>query len=156
MSIKLIIFDVDGTLTDGSYFIDEKGNVTKKFFCRDWDALENLKRNYDILLLTGSNKVNEWFAINIGLDIQVVKGETKDELLPSILTEYKVKKDEILFVGDSINDLELMKKIGYAMCPFNSNFLIKEYCEKKGTVIYRKSGEGIAEEIWYLLERGIQ
>ena len=55
MSIKLIVTDVDGTLTDGMYLVSDTGSVSKSFYTRDFNAIQRaVERGYKVLILTSS------------------------------------------------------------------------------------------------------
>jgi 3-deoxy-D-manno-octulosonate 8-phosphate phosphatase (KDO 8-P phosphatase) len=50
----------------------------------------------------------------------------KEEMIPEILKKYDVNSDEIAYIGDDVNDVEIMKKVGLSVTPFDGNFVVME------------------------------
>ena len=74
----------------------------------------------------------------------------KEEMIPEILKKYDVSSDEIAYIGDDVNDVEIIKKVGFSATPFDGNFVVKENvdytCKMEG-------GKGAFREIADLLIR---
>ena len=118
--IKLLIMDVDGTLTNGQINIGQNGEVFKSFYCRDGLAIiKAAKAGIQPVILTSriSNIVKER-AKELGIDI-VLQGaqNEKKKILISYLKELEVECKDIAYIGDDINDLECMKICGIVGCP---------------------------------------
>ena len=111
--IKLLATDVDGTLTDGGMYYTTKGDVMKKFHARDGMGVNLLKRrNIPTILITKEmNSINKKWAKNMNIK-KVYEGVREKEKLVKILcNQFKVRSGEICYIGDDVNDIELMKKI---------------------------------------------
>ena len=126
--IKLVISDVDGVLTDGGMYYNEEGEYMKKFNTRDSMGMELLlQKGIKTILMTRENskivkeRVKKIKMVDLYSD--VIK---KEEMIPEILKKYSVSSDEIAYVGDDVNDVEIMKKVGFSATPFDGNFADKE------------------------------
>ena len=144
--IKILLTDVDGVLTDGGMYYSNKGDVMKKFHARDGMAISLLKKNGIPTVIVTKEKtmiVKQWAKkMNIKkLYDGVVK---KEQVLEKICREFKVKPEEIAFIGDDVNDVKLLEKVGMAAMPNNGVKQLRKICD------YRcKScgGEGALREI---------
>lgn len=150
--IKLVISDVDGVLTDGGMYYNEEGEYMKKFNTRDSMGMELLlQKGIKTILMTRENskivkeRVKKIKIVDLYSD--VIK---KEEMIPEILKKYDVSSDEIAYIGDDVNDVEIMKKVGFSATPFDGNFVVKENvdytCKMEG-------GKGAFREIADLLIR---
>lgn len=137
-NIELLILDVDGTLTDGKLYMDNKENAMKAFNVKDGFAIyEWLKLGGKIAILTGkSSEIVASRAKELGISyvIQGSKNKTKD--LDIILKELNIKLENTAYMGDDINDLGVMKKVKFSACPADSAEEIlkiaKFVCTKNG------------------------
>lgn len=135
--IKLVITDVDGVLTDGGMYYTEKGETMKKFNTRDGMAIQLLRNNIKTILMTQENsKIVLVRAKKIKADKAFIGIKNKETLLPLISKKYSVSLDEIAYIGDDYNDLNIIKKVGLSATPNNGIPEIKmnvDYvCEKNG------------------------
>jgi YrbI family 3-deoxy-D-manno-octulosonate 8-phosphate phosphatase len=135
--IKIILTDVDGVLTDGGMYYSDKGEIMKKFNTRDGMAIELLKHDIKTIFVS---KEKSKIAIKRASKIKasdVFIGVTKKEsLLPRICKKYTVNPGEIAYIGDDVNDLEIMKLVGFSATPNDGVDKVKSIadyvCEKKG------------------------
>lgn len=145
-NIKLIILDVDGTLTDGKLTIDSNGNEYKSFNVKDGMAISMaMKCNIDVVILTGrSSKIVEIRARELGIE-DVFQGiKTKRNIILEVAKIKKLKLEEIAFIGDDINDLEAMQIVGFKACPSDASSEIKEIVD---IISLQKGGDGAVREI---------
>lgn len=126
--IKLIVLDVDGTLTDGKIYIDSSGNEIKAFNVKDGMAIaQAIKHGIDCAIITGRNSeiVNKR-ASELGIK-HVYQGiHNKKQQLEFILNDLNISKDNCAYIGDDINDLEVMKEVKFSACPSDAVVEIKE------------------------------
>ena len=110
--IKLIISDVDGVLTDGGMYYSKTGEVMKKFNSKDGMGVELLRKKIKVVLMTKErSQIVLKRAKKIKVD-QVYAGiKNKELLLPKICVEYKISINEIAYIGDDVNDFNIMKQI---------------------------------------------
>lgn len=129
--IKIVILDVDGVLTDGRKYYDQSGLATHKTFCdKDFTAIKKFKSvGCDVIFLSGDKNINEKIAENRNIPFYYTRGECKSKFLPTIMEKFKCKSDEMVFVGDDLFDLEIMKMVKYKFCPKDSPTEVKEVCQ---------------------------
>ena len=117
--IKLVITDVDGVLTDGGMYYSTKGDIMKKFFTRDGMGVNLLRKKSILTIIITKEKtsmVKHW-AKNMKVE-KLYDGILKKELLlDKICKNYNLKYENIAFIGDDVNDLDLLKKVGFSACP---------------------------------------
>lgn len=151
--IKLFICDCDGCLTDGGMYYSESGDELKKFNTKDGMAFE-LLRKMDIKtgIITGE-KTNllRRRAEKIKADFFVDGCKNKIEALEKICSDTKIKMEEIAYVGDDINDLEAIKRVGISCCPKDA---VTEVKKVVSYISEKKGGEGVIREfVDFLIEK---
>ena len=130
--IKLAILDVDGVLTDGKKYYDQDGKVVMKTFCdKDWTAIKRLKTlGINVIFLTG-DPWNKSIAENRNIPVIVNRsGGThtdKSLYIDQLAGTYNVAHDEMLYIGDDIFDVEIMKKLKHSFCPNDSADIVKQH-----------------------------
>ena len=145
-AIKLLATDVDGTLTDGGMYYTTKGDVMKKFHARDGMGVNLLKRrNIPTVLITKEmNSINKKWAKNMNIK-KVYEGVREKEKLVKILcNQFKVRSGEICYIGDDVNDIELMKNIGLSACPADANYIVKK---ESDMILKTQGGKGALREV---------
>ncbi|MEA5460798.1 HAD-IIIA family hydrolase [Arcicella sp. LKC2W] len=149
--IKLLITDCDGVLTDGSVYYGEQGEILKKFNIRDGMGVERLRKLADVQtgIITGEVSPS---VVKRAEKLQITELHLgiKDKLkvLMQIMVNKNLTTDDIAYIGDDVNDIEIMQQVGLTACPadaisFTKN--IADYiCESKG-------GEGCFREFAELI-----
>ena len=126
--IKLVITDVDGVLTDGGMYYSKDGEFLKKFNTRDAMGMELLlDLGIKTIMLTRENsKIVKARAKKIKVSELYSGVLNKKTLLKKILKKYNVKLDQVAYIGDDLNDLEIMKSVGFSVTPSNGIDQIKK------------------------------
>ena len=148
--IKLVITDVDGVLTDGGMYYSEDGEFLKKFNTKDAMGME-LLLNYKIktIMMTRENsKIVKKRAKKIKVSELYSGVLNKKSLLDKILKKYNLKNDQVAYVGDDVNDFDIMKSVGFTACPFNA---MKEIKKISNYVCKLNGGEGAFREFSELM-----
>lgn len=144
--IKLVITDVDGVLTNGGMYYSSEGDVMKKFHVRDGMAVTLLRRNQIPTMIVTKEKtiiVKRW-AEKMKIE-KLYDGVTKKEsILEKICSSFNFHASEIAYIGDDVNDLGLMKKVGLSVTPSDGINQTKNLADY---VCISKSGEGVLREI---------
>ena len=153
--IKLLILDVDGTMTDGGIYIMEDGKQYKKFNSRDGMGIKMLQKAGIETALISNGKTSSMISIRaqmLGIDKCYVGELPKMEVLKAWLDEEGINFSQVCMVGDDINDLPIIEKAGLSACPADAVRLVKE---KVDIVLKLKGGEGCIRELVddYLLAR---
>lgn len=126
--IKLIVMDVDGTLTDGGVYIDSNGVENKRFDVQDGAGILIAQQvGIEFMIITGRKS----FCVEKRakeLNIKYVYQGVHDKLdcLKKFMIEHNLERDEIAYVGDDLNDYKIMEYIGLAICPNNAVSEIKD------------------------------
>ena len=144
--IKLVLTDVDGVLTDGGMYYSEKGEYLKKFNTRDGMGVELLRENKIPVILISKEKSK--IVIQRAKKLQIQETflgiKEKELLLPKICMKYSTKETEIAYIGDDINDLKIMKKVGFSASPNDGISIIKKNSDY---ICKLKGGEGVLREV---------
>lgn len=154
--IKLIVLDVDGTLTDGKIYMDNRGVETKAFNVKDGMAIaQAIKYGLMVAIITGrKSEIVEHRARELNIQ-EIHQGiQNKIETLKAIKSKHQLAWHQILYIGDDINDLEAMKMVGVSGCPRDAAQIVKE----EATIVSKlKGGEGAVREILdkLLKEKGL-
>lgn len=137
--IRLVLTDVDGVLTDTGIYYSPDGEMIKRFSIRDGMGVERLRKHADIetVIITGENSGTVKARAQKLKITQVYLGVTdKKSLFDEILKKNQLQPDNIAFIGDDVNDLEIMKLVGLTACPGDGMSFIKDIsdyiCENKG------------------------
>lgn len=145
-NIKLLVMDVDGTLTDGKIYIGNNGEMFKAFNVKDGYALVQCG-GYGITTAIITGKTSEIVAVRakeLRID-EVFQGvKNKIDVLGRILQKYGYRWEEVAYIGDDENDIACMKKCGFSACPsdsVDSVFPVVDY------VCRRKGGDGAVREL---------
>lgn len=145
-SVKAFIFDVDGVLTDGTVHVTESGEQLRSFNIKDGYALQlAVKRGYPVAVISGARSLGVKSRLN-GLGIKSVYTgiESKMAVFEQFIAESNIAPENIVFMGDDIPDLLVMKKVGMPVCPADA------VDEIKAISIYispKSGGVGCARDI---------
>jgi 3-deoxy-D-manno-octulosonate 8-phosphate phosphatase (KDO 8-P phosphatase) len=128
--IRLLIFDVDGVLTDGSLFVGDDGQEYKAFHSRDGHGIKMLQKHGVIVgIITGrTSKVVEHRMANLGIT-HVYQG--KLEKLPAfeeLIGKLGISPRETAYVGDDVVDLPVMRRVGLAIAVQDAHPLVVQHC----------------------------
>jgi 3-deoxy-D-manno-octulosonate 8-phosphate phosphatase (KDO 8-P phosphatase) len=144
--IKLIIFDVDGVLTDGSLFIGDDKQEYKSFNSKDGHGMKMLIRSgVDIGIITGrTSKVVEHRMGDLGIKHVFQGCHDKLPVYEKLIAELKLSPEETAFVGDDVVDLPIMLKAGLSITVNDGHHLAKNYAHWATPA---NGGQGAAREI---------
>lgn len=148
--IRLLLLDVDGVLTDGRIIYDSRGHDMKFFDVHDGLGVYLLKKaGIPTILITakGSRAIRPR-ARDMHVEKVFENVSPKTQVLDKILKKYKVRVDEICFVGDDLVDLCLMKKVGFPVAVFNAAPEIKQAA---CYITLREGGRGAVREVAEML-----
>ena len=139
MKIKLLVMDVDGTLTDGKIYIGAQGELMKAFDVRDGYAIAHMLPAAGItpVIITGRiSQIVEARAQELNIRELYQNVSDKLEQLKEVAEKYKVRPEEIAYIGDDLNDLECICYCGMTACPGDAAEEIKQQvqyvCDHEG------------------------
>jgi len=152
-SVKIFATDVDGVLTDAGMYYDNNGNELKRFNTHDGMAFNILKERGIITAMLTSENTNivKLRANKLQVDylFQGVKGSEKLEALNKICVEKNMSLSEVAYIGDDINDYNVLSSVGFPACPKNAIANIKSI--KGITHLSKSGGDGAVREFVELL-----
>ena len=144
--IKLIILDVDGVMTDGGMFFTANGDEQKKFNTKDgMGILQCVKKGIEIGIISSgfSDEIVKKRAQMLGIQNCYVGRGAKIDILNQWIQEKKLSYEAVAMIGDDINDLDVINKVGFSACPSDSVNEIKSICD---VILQRKGGTGCVRE----------
>ncbi len=152
MNIKLLVMDVDGTLTDGKIYMSANGELMKAFNIKDGYAIAHL-REYGIepVIITGrESDIVKQRCKELGITELYQGVGNKLFCLRTICEKKGLELSNVAYMGDDVNDLPCIQNCGHSSCPSDA---VKPVMEK---VLYKcetKGGEGaVREYIEFLLK----
>ena len=144
--IKVVITDVDGVLTDGGMFYSHEGDIMKKFHTRDGMGVTLLRKNNipTIIITKEKNKIISKWAKKMGIETVYDGILRKEKALSEITKKMNVSESELCYIGDDVNDIEILKKVGLSVCPYDAIELAKKI---SNIITKSKGGEGVLREV---------
>ena len=144
--IRMLVLDVDGTLTDGGIYIDANGVESKKFNVHDGMGITLLQEaGIDVGILSHSRaqKILNERAKMLGIKYVYAGKVPKIEILEKWKFELNLKADEIAYIGDDVNDIAILEDVGLSACPANAHYKVIKTVD---IVLQRRGGEGCVRE----------
>lgn len=145
-NIKVVVFDVDGTLTDNGLYYSKNGLELKKFNVKDGMAISLLKFiDIKTIFLTSENsEIITSRAKKLKIDFVIQNTHNKLDELTQLYLKNNLSFDETLFLCDDINDLETAEKVRFSASPNDASHFIKN---KVNFVSNLNGGMGFAREV---------
>lgn len=144
--IKLVVLDVDGTLTDGKIVMGQDGELAKNFHVLDGLAIAAaLKVGLTVAIITGrTSHIVKHRAKELGIGLLYEGVKNKAIALEDLMQKCQLSADEIAFVGDDLNDLPAIERVGWAAAPANA---VSEVIIRVQYVAKNSGGNGAVREI---------
>lgn len=151
-AIRMVIFDVDGVLTDGRLVLGDDGQEYKAFNSKDGHGMRMLADSgVDLAILTGRrSQVVERRAADLGIE-HVIQGR-RDKLpaFEELLETTGLPPEAVAYVGDDVVDLPVMRRVGLAVAVADASPLIHEHAH---WITTNPGGRGAAREVCELILR---
>lgn len=146
LPFKLVVFDIDGVLTDGAIIIDANGNEMKRVSLRVFDALNSFKNNgLFIAAITGEDSIIcNFFENRIQWDIFLKGRKDKERALKEVSNYLGVSLQQTVYIGDGKYDAEAIRIAGLGMCPSDANPMAKM---NASFILRNKGGECVEEAL---------
>jgi len=144
--VKLVLFDVDGVLTDARLILGDDGQEYKAFNSKDGHGIKMLQRNGVAAgIITGrSSKVVEHRVRDLGIRHVYQGCKEKLPVYRRLLTELKLRPEETAFVGDDVVDLPILLQVGLAIAVQDAHPLVRRHVH---WVTPSGGGQGAAREV---------
>ena len=149
--IKLFATDVDGTMTDAGMYYTEDGIELKKFNFRDGMGFKLLREAgiKTAIITSEASAMVKKRADKLKVDYLSMGSWEKLDFVKNICKDLDITLDEVAYIGDDINDIELLQAVKYKACP---NDAVKKVKEVEDIIILgNKGGEGAVREFIELL-----
>ena len=145
-SVRAIICDVDGVLTDGGIIYDNEGNELKKFNVKDGQIIKHLKQAGVLVgAITGRDSpVVRFRCTELKMDFHYHGSKEKWRHYEEVKQSFDLRDDEILYIGDDIIDLSIFNRCGIAVAPADALSYVKEEADY---VTKARGGEGVLREV---------
>ena len=144
--IKLLILDVDGTMTDGGMYFTENGDQIKKYNTKDGMAIKNITKHgiqVGIISHGYKTKLVKDRADLLGIQKVYVGRDDKTTVLKKWCAELNIDLNQVAYIGDDINDINVMQEVGLSACPSDSVKSIKKIAD---IVLIKKGGDACVRE----------
>ena len=144
--IKLIILDVDGTLTKGGILIGNSGEEFKEFNVKDGYMIASARKKCGKIfaIITGRNsKIVSIRAKELGITHFYQGIDDKIVIYEQLKKELNITDEETAYIGDDLNDFEVMKRVGLVGAPADA---CREILETADFVSSKNGGEGAVRE----------
>src|ERR1700743_2746218 len=149
--IKLLLTDCDGVLTDGGVYYGEAGEALKKFDIRDGMGVERLRNLAGVETGIINGEISQCVrkrAEKLKITELHLGVKDKPAVLKEIMDRLNLKAEQVAYIGDDVNDLEVMKMVGVSICPANAISFVKDVaqmvCEANGgSGCFREAAEKI-------------
>jgi N-acylneuraminate cytidylyltransferase len=144
--IEMLVTDCDGCLTDAGMYYSENGDELKKFNTKDGLGFGLLRlNNIKAGIITGEDvELNRRRAKKLHLDFIKSGIRDKKTALLKACEEFNVSPENVVFIGDDINDLPAMEIAGYSACPSDAVDSVKDYVDY---ICVANGGEGVIREV---------
>lgn len=150
--IELIVFDIDGVITDGSVIIDSNGHEQKQINLKDIDAIFELhRRGFKLAAITGEDtEIVDYFEKRFPWEYFYRGNKTKKETMKLIEAGTGISREKICYIGDGKYDIEPLTYAGLGLCPANAIDKAKNAAD---IILQNDGGKGCIWEIISILEK---
>jgi 3-deoxy-D-manno-octulosonate 8-phosphate phosphatase (KDO 8-P phosphatase) len=143
---KMLALDIDGVLTDGGMYYTQQGDEFKKFNAKDGLAIKTLTAaGFPVAFV--SSGINDHIikerAKLLGVRYVYVGTWKKLEILEKWCAELKIDLKNVAYIGDDINDLPVIEKVGFSACPSDA---VEKVRINVDVILYRKGGDACVRE----------
>ena len=145
-NIKLVLTDVDGVLTDGGMYYSKDGDTLKKFYTRDGMGVTLLRKSGipTIIITKEKNSIITQWSKKMKIKKLYDGVLEKEKILEKICDINKLVPSQIAYIGDDINDIELLKKVGLSATPNDGIIEAKNLCKY---ICQNNGGSGAFREL---------
>lgn len=145
-NITFLVLDVDGVMTDGGMYYTESGDQFKKFNTKDGMAVKIvLEKGINVAFLSSGNTkhIIQNRAKTLGVERVYVGLRPKIEVLKEWCAELNITMENVAYVGDDINDLEIFDAVAFSGCPADAVEAVKL---KANVILTRNGGDACVRE----------
>lgn len=150
VKVRLVVFDVDGVLTDGRLYLGDSGEEYKVFHVRDGQGLVMLRDSgVRIAVISGcSSRAVAERMVELGIDYVFQGQADKLEVFEALLNDVGLEPTEVAYVGDDLPDLPVMRQVGLAIAVADAHPWVKQHAHWQTRL---PGGQGAVREVCELL-----
>ncbi len=150
--IKIVVFDIDGVITDGTVIVDTEGCEQKQVNLKDIDAIFELHRKgFKLAAITGENtQIVNYFKNRFPWDFFYQGIKAKTDTLKTLEIEMNISFENICYIGDGKYDVEPLSYAGLGICPADAIDRAKSAAD---IILQNNGGKGCLWELVSILER---
>lgn len=144
--IKLLVFDLDGVLTNGKLLVMPNGEWIRQMDIKDGYALQHaVKAGLKVAVITGSFSapVKERLS-RLGIELFFENTPKKSLIIKQLIAQFDIEKSSVLFMGDDIPDLDAFEAVGIKSCPADA---APELMQLADYISPKSGGDGCARDI---------
>lgn len=144
--VRLVVFDVDGVLTDGTLVYSADGEQVKHFNVKDGVGIK-LLGYFDIAVAVISAKGSDPLTRRMqDLGVQHFYPNSKDKwpVLQQLLQQLNITPNQVCYVGDDVIDLKIMRQVGLSVAPKDAFWMVREHAS---IITEAEGGKGVAREV---------
>lgn len=154
-NLKVLFIDFDGVLTNNKVTVDENG--IESVLCNRADSLyaDLLKKNFFLEIIIISSEKNKVVKIRSEkMNLNCIHGITsKYDYINQYILDAKLDFNNLVYIGNDLNDFEAMEKCYLKICPFDS---AKEIIDISDIVLQTKGGDGILREVYNIFKKNYE
>lgn len=146
LKCNLLIVDIDGVMTDAGMYYSESGEELKKFNAKDGLAILRYTAagNQMGVISSGSNRnIIETRCKQLGIQNVMIGTWKKNEVIEQWSKKLNIPLSEMAYIGDDMNDVPIIEKVGLSACPADASKGIKEMVD---LVLQTRGGKGCVRE----------
>ncbi len=145
-SIKTFLFDVDGVMTNGDILVLDDGKLLRRMNAKDGLALKMaVKRGFKIGIITGGNSEGVKIRLNnLGIEDIYLSAHDKLSAYENFIQKYKIDPGTILYMGDDLPDVPVLRRVGLPTCPVDA---VKEAREIAKYISPYSGGNGCVRDV---------
>lgn len=143
--ITTFVFDVDGVLTDGTVLLLENGLQARRMNIKDGLALQMAMKNHRVVIVSGSYSEPVLKRLQyLGVTDIFLGTKDKTDFLQRYLQQHNRNWSEVLYMGDDLPDMGVLKRVGLACCPADAVPEVKAVCHY---ISGRPGGDGCVRDV---------
>lgn len=144
--VRLVVFDVDGVLTDGTLVYSASGEEVKHFNVKDGVGIKLLGYfNIQVAVISAKDSAPLHKRMqDLGIEHFYPGSKDKWPVLAALLDKLAISAEQVCYVGDDVIDLKVMRRVGVSMAPKDAFWMVQEHAD---WVTQAFGGKGVAREV---------
>ena len=151
--IKLFVYDFDGVMTNNKAYVDNQGNEFVQVNRADGLGISEIKKIGFKQIILSSEKNLVVSARAKKVQISCIQGVENKNVLINYCNSNKLKLSDVAYIGNDINDYEVMRSVGYTFCPKDAHNDIKNISDY---VFLTSGGDGVIRELYDLIKNNME